>query len=161
MSSASEQQDNAAVMALNRFAQQYGPYPGSGLPPNQYEAENSTIHNIGLEARYAGYTGWGYLAGWRGDGQWVDFHINIDTAGQHTLTFRYAAGAGTATRLICINGADAFPDQSFPATGSWGNYGTVSVSYNLPAGANTISVIYNSSLGSSNYLNLDNLVVDY
>jgi predicted alpha-1,6-mannanase (GH76 family) len=161
MSSASEQQDNAAVMALNRFAQQYGPYPGSGLPPNQYEAENSTIHNIGLEARYAGYTGWGYLAGWRGDGQWVDFHINIDTAGQHTLTFRYAAGAGTATRLICINGADAFPDQSFQATGSWGNYGTVSVSYNLPAGANTISVIYYSSLGSSNYLNLDNLVVDY
>jgi len=160
MSQASQQQDNAAVMALNRFAQQYGPYPGSGLPPNQYEAENSTIHNIGLEARYVGYTGWGYLAGWRGDGQWVDFHINVDSAGFHVLRFRYAAGAGNATRLIRINGSDAFPNQGFPSTGSWNNYDILSVCYDLPAGVSTVSLVYDSGHGNSNYLNLDNLVVE-
>src|SRR6266542_4476748 len=46
-SSVDEPQDSAACMALNRFAQQYGAYPGSGIPANQYEAENATLHHIG------------------------------------------------------------------------------------------------------------------
>jgi len=45
-------QNNAACIALNRFAQQNGTYPGSGLPANQYEAENATLHRIGIEAVY-------------------------------------------------------------------------------------------------------------
>ena len=158
-SSVDEPQDSAACMALNRFAQQYGAYPGSGIPANQYEAENAILHHIGLEAIYSGFTGWGYIAGWNSDGQWIDFKVNFATAGTRTLIFRYAAGAGNASRLISINGANAFPSQSFPNTGAWNSYSTISVSYNFPAGLNTISVIYNSSLGNSNWLNLDNLTV--
>ena len=154
-----ELQDNAACIALSRFAQQYGPYPGSGIPAGQFEAENGVIHNISLEATYAGFTGWGYLAGWNANGQSVDFNLNFASAGTYTLTFRYAAGAGNASRLISINGVNAFPNQSFPNTGSWGSYSTVSVSYSLPAGLNTISVAFNSSLGNANYLNLDNMTV--
>ena len=45
-SSVAQSQDNAACIALSRFAQQYGPYPGSGIPANQYEAENATLHNL-------------------------------------------------------------------------------------------------------------------
>ena len=157
--SADQAQDNAACMALSGFAQASGAYPGSGIPLNQYEAENGTLHHIGLEALYGGYTGWGYIAGWNGDGQWIDFNLNLATAGPRILTFRFAAGAGDATRLIYINGADAFPDQRFPGTGAWTNYNSISVSTSLPAGRNTISVIFNSSLGSSNWLNLDNLTV--
>lgn len=158
-STVDELQDNAACMALSRFAQQYGPYPGSGEPSNQFEAENGTLHNLGLEATHSGFTGWGYIAGWNADGQWVDFKVNMSTAGTYNLTFRYAAGAGTASRYIYINGAGAVNNQSFANTGSWSSYSTVTVSHHLNAGMNTISVIYNSSLGSKNYLNLDNLVV--
>ena len=85
--------------------------------------------------------------------------MNFATPGPRRLTFRYAAGAGNATRLIYLDGANAFPNQSFPDTVAWSNYNTITVSYNFPAGLNTISVIYNSSLGSSNWLNLDNLTV--
>ncbi len=158
-SSVDELQDNAACVALSRFAQQFGAYPGSGIAANQYEAENATLHHIGLEATYGGFTGWGYIAGWNGDGQWIDFNVNFAIPGPRRLTFRYAAGAGNATRLIFLDGANAFPNQSFPDTVAWSNYNTITVSYNFPAGLNTISVIYNSSLGSSNWLNLDNLTV--
>lgn len=158
-SSVGQGQDNAACMALSRFAQQYGPYPGSGIPANQYEAENATLHNVGLEALYGSFTGWGYIADWNANGQSVDFNITCTTTGPHTLAFRYAAGAGNASRLISINGSNAFPNQAFPGTGSWASYQTNTVSCNLLAGTNTISVIYKSSLGSANYLNLDNLTV--
>ena len=159
-SGADELEDNAACTALSRFAQQFGAYPGSGIPANQSEAENGTLHNIGLEATYPGFTGWGYIAGWNGDGQWVDFNMNFAAAGARLLTFRYAAGAGNATRLIYINGANAFPNQSFPNTGAWSNYNTISLAYNFPAGQSSISVKFNSSLGSANWLNLDNLTVN-
>lgn len=152
-------QDNAACAALNLFAKQFGPYPGSGIPANQYEAENATLHHIGLEANGTGFTGWGYLAGWNGNNQWIDFNVNFPTSGGRTLTFRYAAGAGNARRLIAINGSNAFTNQAFANTGSWTNYNTVSVSYNFPAGPNIISLIFNSALGNANFLNVDNLTV--
>jgi hypothetical protein len=152
-------QDNAACAALNLFANQYGAYPGSGLPPNQFEAENATIHNLLLEGLYGAFTGWGYVAGWLGDNQWIDFKVNFPTAGGRTLTFRYAAGAGDATRLIAINGNNAIANQWFPNTGSWSSYNTVNVSYLFPAGPNTISVKFDSTMGNANYLNLDNMTV--
>ena len=152
-------QDNSAVAALNMFAKQYGAYPGSGLPANQFEAENATLHHIGLEASYPGFTGWGYLAGWNGNNQWVDFKVTFPTPGGRTLTFRYSAGAGNASRLIAINGSNAFPNQPFANTGSWSSYSTLSVSYYFPAGPSTISVMFDSALGNANYLNIDNMTV--
>lgn len=152
-------QDNAAVAALNLWAKQAGAYPGSGLPANQYEAENATVHHLPLEATYGSFTGWGYLAGWNANNQWVDFKVNFANAGGRTLTFRYAAGAGNASRAIVINGTNTFPNQAFANTGSWPSYSTVSVSSYFPAGPNTISVVFNSALGNANYLNLDHLAV--
>ena len=154
-----QQQDNAACMGLNLFAEQFGAYPGSGIPANQFEAENATIHNILLEANGSGFTGWGYLAGWNASSQWVDFKVNFPTPGGRTLTFRYAAGAGNASRLIAINGSNAFTNLAFASTGSWTSYNSVSVAYTFPAGLNTISVMINPAFGNANYLNLDNLTV--
>jgi predicted alpha-1,6-mannanase (GH76 family) len=154
-----EAQVNAACIALNRYAQQSGPYPGSGLPANQYEAENATLHNLGIEALYGPFTGWGYIAGWNANGQSIDFTVNCPRADRYTLAFRYAAGAGDATRLITINGVNVLPNQSFASTGAWGAYSTNALTCTLPAGTSTISITFNSAYGSANYLNLDNLTV--
>jgi predicted alpha-1,6-mannanase (GH76 family) len=152
-------QQNAAAIALNRFAQETEPFDDSAIPLNRFEAENATVHHLGFENIYGGYTGWGYLAAWNSDGQSVDFKVNLGAAARHTLTFRYSAGAGAASRLISINGANTFPNQSFPNTGAWTSYNTVTVAYNFPAGVSTISVVFNSALGSKSWLNLDNLVI--
>ena len=100
-------QHNAAVAALNMWAKQYGAYPGSGIPANRYEAENATVNRIGFEANYAGFTGWGYLAGWNGNNQWVRFDVNFPLPGARTLTFRYAAGAGLPLFFILLPGSDS------------------------------------------------------
>jgi predicted alpha-1,6-mannanase (GH76 family) len=158
-STVDQAQDNAACMALNRFAELAGPYPGPGLPANQYEAENASTHHIQLEALYGRYTGWGYLTGWNADGSWVDFKVNCATAGPHDLVFRYAAGAGNASRVLKTNGVVLVANQVFASTGAWSSYSTSKISCNLPAGPSTISLLFDSTYLSSNWLNLDNLTV--
>lgn len=129
----------------------------------QREAEDGTRHGgIGLESSTAGYTGSGYLAGWNGSGQWVDLSATVVKAGRYDLTFRYAAGAGNASRYLFVNGASVVSNLAFPSTGSWGQWRTVTVEdVALTAGANTISLIFETSNGSSNWLNLDHLTLRY
>jgi hypothetical protein len=123
-----------------------------------YEAENGTLHNLTTESTNAGYMGMGYIAGWNADGQYVDFSVSVAKSGTYTLYLRYTAGAGNASRYIFANGTGVVDNLSFPGTGSWTSYSTVSCSVPLNAGTNTVSVIFNSSKGSTNYLNLDHLV---
>ena len=125
-----------------------------------YEAESAVLHNLSTESTYGDYSGSGYIAGWNSNGQWVDFNVNVDTAGYYNLIFRYAAGAGNASRYLYVNGTGVVDNQAFSATGSWSNYSTVTVSnVYLHSGSNTISLIFNSSKGSTNWLNLDYLQV--
>ena len=125
----------------------------------QYEAEEGTLHNLGTESIYEGYTGSGYVAGWNQDGQYVDFNVTVAKTGTYNLVLRYAAGAGNASRYIYANGASVVDNLSFPGTGSWSSYNTVNCDVPLNSGSNTISVIYNSSKGSTNWLNLDHIVL--
>ncbi len=147
------------VALLNAGGETTTPPPYNPGATTTYEAENGVRHNIVVEATYGGYSGSGYLAGWNGDGQWVDFNVTVPTSRSYTVTFRYAGGAGNSSRLVFVNGADRVANQSFAGTGGWGNYSTVSLSIPLNAGSNTISLIYNSGKGSSNWLNLDKIDV--
>jgi len=85
--------------------------------------------------------------------------VNCATAGVYVLSFRYAAGAGNASRRITVNGANAFSNLAFANTGAWSAYSTNTVTCNLLAGRNTVTVAYNAAAGSANWLNLDNLTV--
>lgn len=108
---------------------------------------------MALEASHGTFGGWGYIAGWKGDGTWIDVHVH--TAGASSLTLRYAAADGDASRLLFIDGHDVVANQRFAATGSWDVWQTVTISVSLSAGDHTVSVIYNGGKGSSRYLNLD------
>jgi predicted alpha-1,6-mannanase (GH76 family) len=142
--------DSSAVMAVNLHARSLGP---AAPPPARYDAEDGVLHALGLEASHAGFDGWGYVAGWHTDGQWVDFHVHTQGAGH--LVLHYAAGAGNASRLIYVDGANAIANQAFASTGSWDTWSTLTVPLALAAGDHAISVIFNSGLGSANYINLD------
>src|SRR5262249_10478404 len=123
-----------------------------------YESEDATIHSVALEDRYAGFSGWGYVAGWNRDGQWVAFHPRL-AAGSHRLTLRYAAGAGDAQRLLLVNGQAIGSALVFPGTGSWSHYQTISLRCRFQAGVNRVQLSYDSAHGSRNWLNLDRMEV--
>lgn len=148
--------DASATMALAAWARRLGamsPAP----PPGVYEAEEGTLHGVGLEATHAGFAGWGYVAGWKGDGQWVDFAVTAPKAGSYVLEFRYAAGAGDASRYVFVNGVGVAQNLKLASTGGWDKYATVTAKATLAAGPNAVSLIYDGARGSSGFLNLDQL----
>jgi predicted alpha-1,6-mannanase (GH76 family) len=152
---------SSAAMTLSIHAALTGPTPPSSLgSATVLEAEEATLHGLGLEARYAGFTGFGYVAGWNGDGQWIDFHPVVSAPGMHHLQVRYAAGAGDAERYIYVNGHGVIDRQRFASTGGWSTYRTVAFDVPLAAGRNTVSIIFDGSRGSTGWLNLDHLEDD-
>lgn len=125
-------------------------------PVLEYQAEEATLHNIGLEASQPGFEGWGYVAGWGGDGQWLDFALNIPAAGNYDVEFRYASSSA-ASREISVNGPVVEKKLEFPNTGGYDKYLTVTKTIPLLAGRNSLSVIFRPSSGSSGFLNLDRI----
>ncbi|MEO6888104.1 MAG: carbohydrate-binding protein [Ktedonobacteraceae bacterium] len=104
-----------------------------------YEAENATLSGPSVFDTQPGYSGTGYADYQQASGDYVQWSVNVATAGTYTLTFRYANG-GTSDRplAISVNGATVKSSFSFPPTGDWSNWQAVSMTVNLNAGSNTI-----------------------
>jgi predicted alpha-1,6-mannanase (GH76 family) len=169
----------AAAGALASVAA-LGP-PVTGDPSATYEAEEATIHGVGLEAKYSHFSGWGYVAGWgcasspaedagcvqdQVDGTGVDFRVSAPSAGGYDLNLTYSAIAETdastaasSRRLLVNGGAYAIDDLPFPATQDWNTWATISVPrVPLQAGYNSVSLTFDTARGSYGFINLDNLV---
>lgn len=84
---------------------------------------------------HSGYTGSGF-ADYPGNGTgYVEWTVNIPTAGTYSLSFRYAnGGTGDRPMTIAVNGTTAISSLSFPVTGSWTNWTARAQSLTLPAG---------------------------
>jgi predicted alpha-1,6-mannanase (GH76 family) len=155
--------------------------PVTGDPPATYEAEEATLHGVGLEAKYSHFTGWGYAAGWgcassptqdagcaenQVEGTGVDFRVSAPSAGGYDLNFTYSAIAETdastpssSRRLLVNGGAYAIDNLSFPATQDWNTWATITLpQVPLQAGYNWLSLSFDTGRGSYGFVNLDNLV---
>jgi predicted alpha-1,6-mannanase (GH76 family) len=151
--------DSSATVALNQLAMMSGPYVRDGSKNTRMQAEEATIAGVGLEAIHAGFEGWGYVAGWHADGQSVTFTFDTMTAGSYMLGFRFAAGAGAASRLVTIDGKTAARNLAFSRTSSWDVYTSVGLAASLGVGTHSVEVAFVSANGSAGYLNLDELTV--
>lgn len=135
-----------------------GNIAGNGL----YEAENARrtlVGGVGMinESTQTGFNGRGYVAGWNTNGTSIDFYVNQNNAGTKTITFRYAAGVGNASRYVKVNGVDVAANLNFSGTSGWSSWNTVSMTVSLQAGSNTIQLGYDTSKGNNNWLNVDQL----
>ena len=132
----------------------------ASLWSEEYDAAQGTLYNVGTENSVAGYFGEGYVAGWSRDGQKVDVEVDVPSDGSYTLVFKYAGGAGSATRYLEVNGEAIVDQVRFSGTGSWGNWQTANVNdITLSAGKNTVTLGFDSERGSTNWLNYDSLTV--
>lgn len=124
----------------------------------EYDATTGD-HNLSVGSDQ-GHTGKGVLIGWDKDGQYADIDINIPEDGVYTLTFRYAGGAGDAVRHLKIGDEFELERVFFGGTGGWDDFSTVSVKdVHLTEGTHTVSLVFDSSKRSSNWLNYDQLMI--
>ena len=70
-------------------------------------------------------TGGGFNVGWVAAGEWLQYTVNVGTAGTYDLEFRVASpGAGGSFRLE-VNGVDKTGALAIPNTGGWQAWTTV------------------------------------
>ena len=131
-----------------------------------YEAENATVVNAqrlsSASASNGGYVG--RIDG-LGDGRsnsFVDFVVEVPTAGAYSLTTRYAnGGAATSTQGLAYNGG-AFSTVSYPTTGGWGRFAdSAAAPLTLKAGYNVIRLAKGSPnfAGGSGFAEIDSITV--
>ncbi|HEX8911731.1 MAG TPA: NPCBM/NEW2 domain-containing protein [Humisphaera sp.] len=139
-------------------AQGVGTIVNDDITPMTLQAESAALTGATVATQYSGYTGTGYVAFRTGvlTGDTVTWTPTVALGGTRTLAFRFANGATTAKTLeLRINGTVVRSGLSFAATGGWGTWTTLSLTVNLPAGANTIRLASTGSGGP----NLDSLIV--
>ena len=123
-----------------------------------YEAETAVLSGATLHSENAGFTGTGYADYTNASADYVEWTVNVATAGTRTLNFRYANGSATNRPLsISVNGTVVNASMAFNGTGGWTTWGNASVNATLPAGASV--KIRATAIGSSGP-NMDSLTVN-
>ncbi|WP_082568752.1 family 43 glycosylhydrolase [Rhizobacter sp. Root1221] len=125
---------------------------------NRFEAEYATVSG---QARVLSYpqASNGRDVGYLNDAaSSVRFdNIKAPAAGAYALSIRYGNGSGgVATHKLSVNGGTA-QVVSYPATAGWGTFATLVVPVTLNAGANSVTLTYNSAYAEVDYVQVDTL----
>ncbi|MER6950601.1 YbhB/YbcL family Raf kinase inhibitor-like protein [Nonomuraea sp. NPDC000554] len=123
----------------------------TAAPTSEYQAENATISQGTVATNHTGFTGTGFVDYTNITGSYVEFTVNAATAGNYTLTFRYANGTTVDRPMdIAVNGTTTSAGVSFPATANWDTWTDKSVTAALVAGANKVRATATTANGGPN-----------
>ena len=88
------------------------------------------------------------------DSDWMDYNVNVTTAGEHTFNFRVANSYGNGIFEIKNINGDILGTVNIPKTGGWQNYVTVSTTATLPAGNQKIRFFANKGTFNFNWFSV-------
>ncbi|MFZ6012439.1 MAG: glycosyl hydrolase family 18 protein [Bacteroidota bacterium] len=90
-------------------------------------------------------TGTGYNVGWVQAGEWLEYTVNVATAGAYSLQVRVAAMSAGKTFHVELDGVNISGTIAVPNTGAWQNWQTVTVTTSsLSAGQKILRVVMDS-----------------
>jgi hypothetical protein len=127
-------------------------------PPSQVIAAGTSAKNLSTESVWAGAKSPPYVCCWASQGQYVNFSFTAVSA-QTTISLRYSAGNGNATRKVSLDGKVLVANQKFPATANWNTWSTVSIEKRFAAGPHNLEVWFDQPAGSGAFINLDRLTL--
>jgi len=90
--------------------------------------------------------GGGAHVGFTDAGDWLAYKISVEVAGKYTVEYRYASqSGGGGLQLELEDGSVLGTIGSFPVTGDWQNWASISDEVDLPAGTYKLFVRANGS----------------
>jgi hypothetical protein len=87
----------------------------------------------------------GFIVGWTVANEWLEYTVNVATAGDYTLGFRYAALNTAGNIHVEFNGVNKTNTVSLPSTGGWDTFQTVNKTVTLAAGVQIMRVFIESA----------------
>ncbi len=130
----------------------YGATPsGPSVIPGKIEAENYSAMN-GIQTETTSDAGGGLNVGWIHVGDWLDYNVDVQTAGAYTVEYRVASN-GSSGQLQLQSGSATLATTAVPNTGGWQNWQTVTASVTLAAGPQTLRVFASGYDFNINWIN--------
>ena len=105
-------------------------------------------------------TGGGYYLGWTAPGEWLNYTVNIASAGVYTVQVRVASNGGGGTFHIEVDGVDKTGPLVIPNTSGWQAWTTISkAGVSLPAGAHVVRLVLDAvgptgAIGNLNWIRI-------
>ena len=139
-----------------------GPYTGTPVNlPGTVEAENfdNGGEGVGYHDTTAGNSGsqyrstdvdieasseGGYDIGWTAPGEWLNYTVNVASAGSYTVSVRVASTSSSTMHVGFNNTSSVWQSISIPATGGWQSWQTVSFNATLGAGTQQMTVYFDN-----------------
>ena len=122
--------------------------------PATIQAEAYTAMS-GVQLETTTDVGGGQNVGWIDANDWMDYNINVPTAGSYTLNLRVASLNGGG-QVAVRNGSTTLATVNVPNTAGWQTFQTVSTTVNLSAGNQTIRLLANTGGFNINWLQFAN-----
>jgi len=128
------------------------------------EAEDGELFGGACFAtNHTGFTGSGFIACFdtTSSGRGVTQQFSVESAGTYTLDLRYSAGhdgpAANSARQATVTANGVSQQVSMPPTTNWDTWGVATVTLELAAGTNDISITKQAA--DNGWFNLDHLVL--
>jgi|GEM_PF-6804254 len=139
---------------------------GQGVAYHDVDAANlggkyRTTEGVDIES-VAGATG-KYNVGWTKAGEWLEYTVNLPSAGTYTLQTTWASPASGGVFHIEFDGVNKTGSLAVPKTGGWQTWQTISTTVNLSAGTQVMRVAFdtngtNGFVGNLEWLKLSSTV---
>ena len=113
------------------------------------EAENFSAMN-GIQTENTSDAGGGSNVGWQDDNDWMDYAVNISSAGTYTVNFRVASMFSGAQFQLRNSSGVALATLTVPNTGNFQAWQTISAQVTLPAGQQTLRIVTTKANGGWN-----------
>ena len=128
---------------------------GEGIAYHDLETANQggqyrTTEGVDIEATTD--TGGGYNVGWIRTDEWIEYTVNVATAGSYTLVARVASGVGTGSFHVEFDGVDKTGVVAVASTGGWQTWVNLSRTVSLNAGQQVMRIYFNNLEFNLNYL---------
>ncbi|MDC2891212.1 carbohydrate-binding protein [Psychrosphaera algicola] len=106
--------------------------------PGTVEAENWTTMN-GFEVEATADAGGGKNTGFAHLGDWLEYAVNIESAGDYLVEYRLATESGSTGFTLKLND-EVIDTVAVDATGGWQTWATQSTTISLPAGEHILRI---------------------
>jgi hypothetical protein len=108
--------------------------------------DNSKYRTGGVDIGWTNTEGGTAYVGWTHAGEWMDYTVNVSSAGTYNILSRVAAAMSGGAFHIEIDGKNVTGSLSVPNTGSWTTYTTLTSSgINLTAGTHILRVVMDAN----------------
>ena len=97
-----------------------------------------------------------YDIGWTSAGEWLNYTVNVTTAGSYDLDFRVASSGTGGTFHVEVNGVDKTGPLMVPNTGGWQTWTTIrKTAVSLAAGSQTWRIVMDANGASGGVANFN------